>query len=244
MNDQAREAGGFTPVILRSPRLAALEWLEHGFGTRLATNWPPEPGYVNLRQIHSAIVVNVSAGASGMSGEGDGLITRAPEQWLGVRTADCASVILADRRLRAIAVVHAGWRGTVAGILEHTIDRMGSDFGSRPAELVAAIGPAIGPCCFEVGEEVARHFAAWWPERTDLDRKTRVDLAGTLARQLLAAGVSGASIERVGECTHCGTERYHSFRRDREASGRMVAAVRIRRQETEDRSQESVGGFR
>jgi polyphenol oxidase len=227
LNDQAREAGGFTPVILRSPVLARLDWLEHGFGTRLAPDWPPAPAYANLRQIHSDIVINAGAGACGMLGEGDGLVSREPGLWLGVRTADCAPVILADSRHRAVAVIHAGWRGAVGQILARALDRMQSDFGSRPSDLIAAVGPAIGPCCFEVGEDVAGQFAPWWPERTDLNRKTKINLGATLARQLATAGLTPENIAVLGECTHCSPERYHSFRRDGQAAGRMVSAVRI-----------------
>lgn len=219
-------------MILRSPQLAALGWLDHGFGTRLAPPDWPDRHYVNLRQIHSDVVMRAGGEAcspSGVLGEGDGLVTNQPELWLGIRTADCAPVILADQAHRAAAVVHAGWRGTVNSILARTLERMKADFGTRPQDLVAAIGPTIGPCCFEVGEEVARQFIPWWPERTDLDSgRAMIDLAGTLRLQLTAAGLEPVNVAAIGECTRCQAGRYHSFRRDREASGRMVSAVRIR----------------
>ena len=228
MNHQARGAGGLAPsVIVQSPLLAALDWLEHGFGTRLSPNWPPE-GYVNLRQIHSDIVVVVAAEGAGAMGHGDAIVSNRPGPWTGVRTADCAPLILADPRHRAAAVVHAGWRGTVHQIALRALDRMAAEFGTRPEEAVAAIGPAIGACCYEVGADVARQFAPWWPERTDLDGQTYVDVAETLRRQLLAAGVRAAYLGVTGECTRCGgAGRYHSFRRDGAAAGRMVSAFRI-----------------
>ena len=211
-------------MIIRSPLLEEFDWLEHGFGTRLTTDWPPGSGYANLRQIHSDLVVEAAADACGVLGEGDALVTRAPGVWIGVRTADCAPVILADPASRAVAVVHAGWRGAVAGVALRALEAL----GARRPQLAAAIGPTIGPCCFEVGSEVAEQFRPWWPERADLDRQTTVDLPETLRRQLIAAGVEPSRIDAAGECTRCGADRFHSFRRDREASGRMVTAVRIK----------------
>src|SRR5262245_50833031 len=110
-------------MILQSPQLAALDWLEHGFGTRLSTDWPPVASYVNLRQIHSGIVFRAEQDASGVLGEVDGLVTNQPGLWLGVRTADCAPIILVDSIHRAVAVVHAGWRGAVSSILERAVER-------------------------------------------------------------------------------------------------------------------------
>ncbi len=214
-------------MILRSPQLAALDWLEHGFGTRLSPDWPPEPAYVNLRQIHSGIVIEAGEGAHGSLGEGDALVTRQAGMWIGVRTADCAPLILADPANRATAVAHAGWRGTVAGVAVRAVERMQALFGTAPCELLAAIGPAIALCCFEVGPEVARQFRAWWPERSDLDCRARIDMPGTIQRQLIASGLTPGNISVVRECTQCGSECFHSFRRDREASGRMVSAARI-----------------
>ena len=214
-------------MILQASHLAALDWLEHGFGTRLSQHWPPDPGYANLQQTHSNIVVEAVQGAQGVLGEGDGLVTGKPGTWIGVRTADCAPLILADPVHRAVGVVHAGWRGTVSGIAVQAVARMQELFGTAPGDLVAAVGPAISLCCFEVGPEVANEFKPWWPERNDLDRKTKIDVSRTLERQLISAGLMAAKIQLMPECTRCGADRFHSFRRDREASGRMVSAVRI-----------------
>jgi len=206
-------------MILRAANLSALKWLEHGFGTRLSVDWPPEP-YANLRQVHSDIVVSAGAEACGFLGDGDGLVTATPGLWIGVRTADCAPVILADPVRRAVAVIHAGWRGTVGMIVARAVARMGAEFGSRAADLVGAVGPTIGPCCYEVGPEVARQFAPWWPDAGD-----HVDIGGTLRLQLTELGLE--QIEVTGGCTRCGSDRYHSFRRDGAASGRMISAVQV-----------------
>ena len=191
-------------MILQSSQLAALDWLDHGFGTRLSLDWPPDPRYVNLRQTHSNIVIEAVRGAEGVVGEGDGLVTNQPGTWIGVRTADCAPLILADPVHRAVAAVHAGWRGTVRGIAVQAVTRMQELFDSAPGDLVAAVGPLISPCCFEVGPEVAREFQPWWPERNDLNRKTTIDVARTLERQLVEAGLTAAKIQVIGECTRCG----------------------------------------
>ncbi len=221
-------------MILAAPHLATLNWLEHGFGTSLSADWPPEPDYVNLRQIHSDVVVTVSGDqVQGMLGEGDGLVTRQPGIWIGVRTADCAPVLLADPAHQAVGVVHAGWRGTVNLIVSRTLERMATEFGTRPGDVLAAVGPTIGACCYEVGADVARQFAPWWPERADLQgggSQACVDIPATLQLQLTGAGVDPANIATVGGCTRCGaTGRFHSFRRDGVAAGRMVSAVCIRR---------------
>ena len=161
------------------------------------------------------------------------MVSRQPGLWIGVRTADCAPLILADPALQAVAVVHAGWRGTVNLIVCRTLERMAAEFGARPADMLAAIGPAIGACCYEVGADVARQFAPWWAERADLrgggGGHAHVDIPATLRRQLTAAGLDPANISTVGGCTRCGSPgRYHSFRRDGVAAGRMISAVRIR----------------
>ena len=130
-------------MILRAANLSALEWLEHGFGTRLSVDWPPEP-YANLRQVHSDIVVSAGAEACGILGDGDGLVTATPGLWIGVRTADCAPVILADPVRRAVAVIHAGWRGTVGMIVARAVARMGAEFGRARRIWLGRSGRRLG----------------------------------------------------------------------------------------------------
>ncbi|MCC6537246.1 MAG: peptidoglycan editing factor PgeF [Bryobacterales bacterium] len=212
--------------LLQSPLLAQFGWLEHGFGTRDASPAPED--YANLKQTHSDIVVTVPARAKGLLGEGDGLIATSADVWVGIRTADCAPLILADPVRRVVAVVHAGWRGTVEGIALRAVEHMVSGQGSRPHDVVAAIGPAIGHCCLELGPEVTPRFAPWWPERRDLGERVYIDLPATLQRQLVSAGLSPARIETLSHCTRCDAARFHSYRRDGAAAGRMVSAARIR----------------
>jgi YfiH family protein len=201
---------------LQSQLLAALPWLRHGFGTRATDGWLPE--YTNVKQIHSDKVVTAD-GRSGCLEPGDALITSEPGKWIGVRTADCVPILIADPLHRAVAAVHAGWRGTVASIAGHTVERLTREFGSDPAELRVAIGPAIGRCCFEVGPEVAQQF-----NTTD----TYIDLLEANYRILAAAGVTPGHIDVMRLCTVCcGDKDFHSFRRDKDQSGRMVSAICI-----------------
>jgi polyphenol oxidase len=121
---------------------------------------------VSLRQIHSDIPHRVDAPLeeSKNAPQGDALFTREPGFLLTVQTADCIPILLVDTRLRAIAAVHAGWRGTLRRIAAKTLGRMQMEFGTRPEDVIAALGPGIGRCCYEVGEDVAREFNAQFPQ--------------------------------------------------------------------------------
>jgi YfiH family protein len=193
----------------------------HGFGTRVSEGWPGE--YTRLKQIHSNLVHAADEG-QGCIGEGDSLISWTPGQKVGVRTADCVPLLFADPDHRAVAAAHAGWRGTVAEIAATTLERMRAVYGSEPRRIYAAIGPAIGECCFEVGPEVAAQFAPWFPDAKSL---THVNLAETNFRQLVGAGLLPEHIDVMNLCTVCDPDRFHSFRRDKEHSGRMVAAIGV-----------------
>lgn len=213
--------------IYRVRTFDALGWIEHGFGSRHATLWRDDPRVVALRQIHSAICV-VADGRPGRIGEGDALVTAVPGALLTVRTADCIPVLLACERRRVVAAVHAGWRGTLQNVVGAAIRSMGERFGSRPEDLLAAIGPGIGACCYEVGPEVAMQFKELFAERDDLDGRTKLDLAEANRRRLLASGVPAARISVAGLCTCCRPEEFHSYRRDRAGAGRMTSAIGLR----------------
>ena len=157
--------------IYRVEPFLRLEWLEHGFGTRRTVNWPPPERLVNLKQIHSDIIFTAEANANGRLGEGDALISNQPGLMLGVRTADCEPILLVDPKQRAIAAVHAGWRGTADEILPKVVRRLMLEFKSDPADILAAIGPAIGECCYEVGPEVASRFCKFFPGTKRLGEK-------------------------------------------------------------------------
>jgi hypothetical protein len=214
--------------VFRAPILEQFDWLEHGFGTRASAVWPDPARLAMLKQIHSAKVVEAN-GAAGFIGEGDALITGGAGTLVGVRTADCVPILIADSRKRAVAAVHAGWRGSVRQIVVCTISEMAGHFGTVPGDIYAVIGPAIGRCCYEVGPEVAREFIPWWPELAANNGPVRLDLAGTNRRQLMSAGVAGDRIVGGAPCTFCTPQTLHSYRRDGEAAGRMISAIGIRR---------------
>lgn len=213
-----RTSGG----TYQSSLLGRVPWLRHSFGTALAA---PPPGARYLKQIHSNRVLE-AAQCDGAT-QGDALVTATPGVALGIRTADCIPLLIADSRRRAVAAVHAGWKGTLLEVAGAAVNRLRSDFGSQPVDLIAAFGPSIGPCCFEVGPEVAVQFAPLFPERQDLDRQTKVDLRLAVLRQLGAAGIPAGQIDATPPCTFCGGSEFHSWRRDRQADLRMLSTIAI-----------------
>jgi YfiH family protein len=193
---------------------------------------------VTVRQVHGAVVQVVRRGEGVLSTpdgravlQGDGLVTSEPGLMLGVQTADCVPVLMADTRGRAVGAFHAGWRGTVERIVEVGVRTMVEEFGSRPGDLIAAVGPSIGPCCFEVGDEVAAEFAGEVVSRA-ANGRARVDLWEANRRQLLAAGLLPEAIRVVGECTVCtrtpeGRRRYFSHRAESGVTGRMLNVIGV-----------------
>jgi YfiH family protein len=187
---------------------------------------------------------------------GDGLITNAAGVLLAVKVADCLPVIVADRRRRAVGIFHAGWRGTAQRIVEKGIGEMRRQLGCDPADLVAAIGPGIGACCYEIGEEVENEFDSQFAYSKELfedvfdswSLKTKypmlflnqrapghgepamsrhLDLVKANWCQLLDAGVPGENIESINQCTACHTDLFFSYRKEH-VTGRMLAVVGIR----------------
>jgi len=204
--------------VYRVSELDEFEWLVHGFGTRQA-DIPARFGRLaTLRQIHSAECV-AGEGRGGVLGTGDALLENTPGAVVAVKTADCVPLLLVDPVQRAVAAVHAGWRGTVAGIAQSAVAALGARFDSRAGDLHAAIGPAIGRCCYEVGAEVAAQFGVFG--------RAHIDLAEAVRRQLEAAGVGPQRIYVAGLCTKCRTEKFHSFRRDGDAAGRLYSFAGI-----------------
>lgn len=186
--------------------------------------------------------------------EGDGLLTDVPGMVLGIQVADCVPVLVADVSRRVVGAFHAGWRGTLAGIARRGIDKMQAEYGSRPADLIAAIGPSIGPCCYSVGDEVRWGFAGQFEYGAELFRERHVwsgreleDEAGSGAgnrvrvyldlweanrRQLMDAGISENAVTVLHECTACardggGEMKYFSHRAERGFAGRMMGAIGI-----------------
>ncbi len=189
---------------------------------------------------------------------GDAVITRAPGWLLGVQTADCVPILMADTKQHAVAAVHAGWRGTLRRIAAKTLGRMQMAFGTRPEDVVAVLGPAIGRCCYEVGPEVAQAYAGqfaqageWFdgpfdqlatgeepnplkwlsmapPGHDPPPPRVRLDLRAANRWQLLDAGVKASNIISSELCTSCRTDLLFSYRREHARTGRLMAVIGLR----------------
>ena len=202
---------------------------------------------VTLKQVHSALIrpireedgvferrLETAEGKAVL--EGDGAVTNLPGVMLGVQTADCVPVLVADVSRRVIGAFHAGWRGTVERIVERGIETMRLEYGSRPEDLVAAVGPSIGACCYAVGEEVRSGFEAQFGYAGELfkmadDGQMHLDLWEANRRQLLDAGVPLEGITVIGECTASavsgGERKYFSHRAEQGFTGRMMSVIGV-----------------
>lgn len=176
-----------------------------------------------VRQVHGAAVLRASEVTA--TSEADAIWSHRddPPAIVGVMTADCVPVLLADAEATVWAAIHSGWKGTVAGIVGATV-RVLAEQGVAPSELRAAIGPCIELAAFEVGPEVAARFPEEFVDRRSF-AKPHVDLVATVRAQLLAAGLQPENVERVGGCTHADAHRYYSYRRDGAGIGQHLAFI-------------------
>jgi purine-nucleoside/S-methyl-5'-thioadenosine phosphorylase / adenosine deaminase len=207
---------------------------------------------VALKQIHSDVVHAFDA-VPGEPSKGDASTANRGGLLLGVQTADCVPILLVDPNRRAVAAVHAGWRGTLRRIVTKTIGQLQMRYGSKPADLIAAIGPSIGGCCYEVGTEVATQFTSQFPDAADYFDELRtgdepnplqwlnmkppghqpppnnvlLDLRRANRAQLLTAGVGEANISVSDLCTACRPDLFFSYRKQGPVSGRMLSAIGI-----------------
>ncbi len=221
--------------------LDSIEGLAHAFALRdstpeavLRSAMPGETPLRLLRQVHGA-VVQVAGGRGapeppdGLPPEGDALITDWTSVAIGVKVADCVPILVCDPVRRAIAAVHAGWRGTAAGVLPLTLKAMMRHYHSNAADLRLAIGPAIGPCCYEVGNDVIDALLGYDPGAAECvrahGRRRLVDLIEINRRQARAAGVPSPHIRSADLCTVCHPRLFWSYRRERSAAGRMLALI-------------------
>jgi YfiH family protein len=239
--------------ILESPLLAAFR---HGFTTRaggvsappfdrlnlggavgddpahVAENWrrlERETGlrFARVRQVHGARAVRADAPCEPVE-EADVVLCAAAGVAACVSVADCVPILLADPGTGAVAAVHAGWRGTLAGAAASAVEALRREVGAPPERLVGAVGPSIGPCCYEVSEDLAARFRDELRAevvRAEGGRPPRVDLAASNRLVLARAGVSPERIHVLGVCTSCERERFFSHRRDRGRTGRQMAFI-------------------
>jgi polyphenol oxidase len=231
-----------------APHLFATRQLELSSGTHTAALAASLGALrlVQVNQVHGRAHVVVRAGQPAGSGErpeADALVSNDAGAAIAVRAADCVPVLIADRESGAVAAVHAGWRGTCAGVTGAAVSAMRAEFGSRPENLVAAIGPSIGVCCYEVGPSLVDAFAAAGHARHLIDRwftstppprgsqarnPLRLDVAGANRDQLILAGVPEDHVHLSGLCTAMHLDVLTSYRAEKEQAGRLVAAIRAR----------------
>jgi YfiH family protein len=251
--------GGVSDVVGEKVlNLGAVEWdtrenVEENKHRFQATLGAADHTLISLHQIHSDVVRSFES-APPKQCRGDASVTNRPGFLLGVRTADCAPVLVVDPKRCVVAAIHAGWRGTLARIATKTIGQMQMEFGSRPQDLLAAIGPTIGGCCYEVGTEVAAAFAAKFANASDFfdelrtgdepnplqwlnmmppghqfpPNKVLLDLKKANRAQLVEAGVREENIFVTELCTSCDVDRLFSYRKEGASSGRLMGVIGIR----------------
>lgn len=215
-----------------------LHWLRHGFSSRETGDFrdrnsdqaaallgETEP-LVTVRQTHSATVWRVERALEAVPErlEGDALLSDRAGRLAAVRTADCGPILLLDRKRRAVAAVHAGWRGAAQRIVERAVLAMVCEYGCEPQGLEAVVGPCIGPTRYEVGEEVAERFETDVIRRPEGAPRPFLDLPEANRRQLLACGLSAENVAVAGLCTF-EDERFYSHRREGARAGRMAAMI-------------------
>ena len=182
--------------------------------------------FARVRQVHGCRVVEARDGTEPLD-EADAVTTSVPGVAACVSVADCVPVLLADPRSGAVAAIHAGWRGTIDGAAAAGVRALVDRYGAVPGDLIAAIGPGIGPCCFEVSRELAVRFRDELGPATATarDHGSRVDLWRANELALRRAGVPRRSIETLDRCTSCEERTFFSHRRDRGVTGRQVAFI-------------------
>jgi hypothetical protein len=213
----------------------------------------PDLPLITLKQFHSD-VIHVFDTAPSEPCKGDASITNRPGLLLAVQTADCVPILLVDPKKRAVAAIHAGWRGTLARIVTKTIGLMQMHYATKPSDLLAAIGPSIGPCCYEVGTEVATQFLSQFPDAPGYFDEFRtgdepnpiqwlnmmppghqpppkgvlLDLRKANRSQLLAAGLRPQNIHTSDLCTACRPDLLFSYRKEGPHTGRLMSVIGLR----------------
>ncbi len=184
------------------------------------------PHLATAEQVHGSSVVQVTGPFEDRTFAADGLVTNRPGVVLAVGTADCVPILLWDPEHRAVGAVHAGWAGTRDGIAGVAVRRMAEIFDSRPDRILAAIGPAAGPCCYEVREDVAQHFSEEFL-RSLPGGLIHLDLPAANRAGLLQAGLPESNIDLSGLCTLCRPDLFFSHRRDNGVTGGMLAVIAL-----------------
>jgi YfiH family protein len=185
---------------------------------------------VTMNQVHGDGIVEVTDKTRKEAGEADAMLTRERETYLGILTADCVPILLIAPKRKVVAVVHAGWRGTLAGIAARTVRRFQEKYDIAAADIEVALGPSIGACCYEVQDDVAEPLLAQWGARAESslerrDGKHFLDLRRLNREILTDAGISRGCIFEIGPCTSCATEEFFSYRREGAETGRQLSFI-------------------
>jgi len=185
---------------------------------------------VTMKQVHGDNIAEITDTNVKETGEADAMVTAKPGVFLGVLTADCVPMLFVAPEKRIAAAVHAGWRGTLAGIAAKTVKYFMDNYDIAPGSLQAALGPSIGLCCYEVGDDVLGPLCARWGEQaqTSIERSTakpHLDLRRLNQAILVDAGVPAERIFNVGPCTSCAEDEFFSYRRERRETGRQMSVI-------------------
>jgi YfiH family protein len=180
----------------------------------------------DVRVINNAAEARPAENARGDTIYCDAVVSNARHVLAGVKTADCVPILIGDPETGSFAAVHAGWRGTFAGIALSTLERLAKEYSAQPESFRVAIGPAAAACCYEVGSEVINGFKERFPGAGDLftptgDGHARIDLLKANRDQLIAAGVDAAHIHTAALCTMCRTDLFFSYRREKQMHGKV-----------------------
>jgi YfiH family protein len=179
--------------------------------------------FCDLEQVHGSKVVLADRPFTGLAA--DGMVTKEKGLALLIRTADCVPVFFHDADAGAVGICHAGWRGAKSGVVLETVRTLAREFGSRPASIQVALGPAIRQMCYEVGEEFENYFPGEVARRGG---RRFFDLVGAVKRQLRDAGVPEGSVSDSKVCTACSCDRFFSARREGNDTGRLISAILLK----------------
>lgn len=237
---EATHSGGGALSLFKHPSQFHLFGDRFFKGDGLEHGRPP----ITVSQVHGDCITRLNDDgslpepltANGQSSrilEGDGLITDRRGCFIAVSTADCVPLILFDPTRKVIAVLHAGWRGSVLNIAARGVETMALDFDSDPQEIFAGIGPSIGSCCFKIKDDVFKEIAESTIHGQDIIHKVEAgrwacDLPTLNRMQLLDAGLRSENVKVSGRCTSCLPEQYYSFRRDGKKLGNMLSGIMLR----------------
>jgi YfiH family protein len=185
---------------------------------------------ITMKQVHGEQIIEVKSKNIKEAGEGDGMMTREKDAFLAVLTADCVPIVFVVPQQKITAVVHAGWRGTLAGIAAKMVQLLNREHGTSSDGVEAALGPAIGPCCYEVKEDVSRPLIQRWGKIAEPCVETRegqsyLDLRRLNRAILEQAGVPSEQIHHVGPCTSCTPDEFFSYRREKKETGRQISFI-------------------